>query len=166
MNSRGFSLVELLVIMFLIGILGSIATLNWQEMKVKSDTETQAKTLYADLAAVRLDALYTKRDRSVRIDNQVFKVYSSTVTSVTPVSTKKLTYKTVWNSTSLLTTGGLTFDAQGLMNGNQRSICILPSGDTIDVSSANVDSLVISQARINLGKRTGGDCNSDNIEQK
>lgn len=166
MNSQGFSLVELLVVMLLMGIMGTIATLNWQEMKVKSDTETQAKTLYADLASIRLQALYGKRARTVRIDNQVFKVYSSTDTSGNPIETKKLTYKTVWNSTSLLTTGSLTFDAQGLMNGNERSICILPTGDTIDVSSATVDSLVISQARINLGKRTGGDCNRDNIEQK
>lgn len=166
MNSRGFSLIELLVIMLLMGILGTIATLNWQGMKVKSDTETQAKTLYADLASIRLQALYSKRARSVRIDNQVFKVYSSADTTGDPIETKNLTYMTVWNATSLLKTGSLTFDAQGLMNGNQRSICILPTGDTIDVSSATVDSLVISQARINLGKRTGGNCDSDNIEQK
>lgn len=166
MNCRGFSLVELMVVLVLVGIMLTIATLNWQEMKVKSDTETQAKTLYADLASIRLQALYMKRPRSVRIDNQVFKVYSSADTTGSPIETKKLTYKTVWNSSSILTTGKMVFDAQGLLNGNERSICILPTGDTIDVSTANVDSLVISQARINLGKRTGGDCNSDNIEQK
>lgn len=166
MNGRGFSLVELLVVMFLIGALSAIATLSWQEMRIKSNTESQIRTLYADLATIRLQALYGKRARSVRIDDQIFKVYSSADTSGDPIETKTLNYKTVWNATGILTTGKLTFDAQGLVNGNQRSICILPTGDTIDVSSATVDSIVISQARINLGKRTGGDCKSDYIEQK
>lgn len=161
MGARGFSLVELLIIIALMGILMAIATLSWQEMRTKSYTESQIRTMHADLMSVRLQALYGKRARSVVIADQLFKVYSTADTSVSPIETKKLTYPTVSN-----VSGALVFDAQGLLNGNQRSICILPTNDTSVVNAAAVDSLVISQTRINLGKRTEGDCKSDNIEQK
>lgn len=161
MRQRGFSLVEVLIAIAIMSILLSIATFNWNEMQKKSAIEGQIKTMYADLMEVRLQALYGKRSRSVVIDNQLFKVYSSEVITPTPLETKQLRYP-VWNISSTLTT--LTFDAQGLTS-DQGSLCILPTGDTSLVNSASVDSIVVSQARINLGKRTEGVCKSDNINQ-
>jgi prepilin-type N-terminal cleavage/methylation domain-containing protein len=161
MGQRGFSLVELLVVMVIMGILLTIATLNWNNMQTKSAIESQIKTMHADLLEVRLQALYTKTPRSVVISGQQYKEYATADTSVAPLVTKQLRYPVVWNG------GGttLTFDAQGLTN-NERSICILPTNDTTVVNSASVDSIVVSTARINLGWRNGGDCTSANIDQK
>lgn len=165
MREHGFSLVELMIVIAISGILLAIATLNWNAMQTKSAVESQIKTIYADLTEVRLQALHTKKPRSVIISGQLFKVYSSEVTSVTPVVTKQLRYPITWN-------GGadLTFDEQGLTT-NAGSLCVLPGNDTTTVNSAAVDSIVVSQARINLGKRTGvgagvGGCASASIEQK
>lgn len=159
MCERGFSLVELLTVIAITGILLAIATLNWNAMQTKSAVESQIKTIHADLMQVRLRALTSKTPRSVVINGQVYKAYSSTDISVTPLETKQLRYPVTWSG------GTLTFDAQGLTN-NQGSLCVLPTNSLAVINSAAIDSLVVSQARINIGKRTGTECNSVNIEQK
>jgi prepilin-type N-terminal cleavage/methylation domain-containing protein len=164
MRARGFTLVELIIVIAIMGILMAIATHNWQAMQLKTGVESQIKTMHADLMAIRLQALYRKQPRSVVISGQQFRVYSSTEITSTPLETKQLGYA-VWNNAGTTLTS-LIFDAQGLMNGSERTICILPTNDTLVVNDAAVDSLVVSQARINLGKRTGGDCKSGNVEQK
>jgi prepilin-type N-terminal cleavage/methylation domain-containing protein len=161
MGRRGFSLVEVLVVMTLMGILLTIATLNWNSMQTKSAIESQIKTMHADLMEVRLKALYSKMKRSVVISGQQYKEYATTDTSVAPLVTKQLRYPVVTNGSGTT----VTFDAQGLTN-NERTICILPTNDTTVVNSASVDSIVISTARINLGWRNGGDCTSANVDQK
>jgi prepilin-type N-terminal cleavage/methylation domain-containing protein len=158
MNQRGFSLVELIVILAIIGTLLAIATLNWNEMNTKSGMESQIKKMYADLMEVRLQALYTKTPRSVVISNTQFMVYATADTTTAPIQTKVLRYPITWNKN-----GAITFDAQGLANGAERSMCIDPANE----NSAYVDSIVISAARINLGKRqTGAGCASGTIDQK
>jgi prepilin-type N-terminal cleavage/methylation domain-containing protein len=158
MRQRGFSLVELIIAMAIMGTLLSIATLNWNEMQTKCAIESQIKTMHADLMEVRLNALYTKTARSVVISGTDYKAYATTDITATPLETKQLRYPVVKN-----TGGALTFNTQGLTNGTECSICILPTND----NSAAVDSMVISQCRINLGKRkTGGACDGDHIDQK
>ncbi len=161
MGRRGFTLVELMIVIAIMGTLLAIATLNWNEMQTKAAIESQIKTLHADLMEVRLQALYSKTARCVTISSQEYKAYASTDTSATPVATRKLRYPIVWNGAGTK----LTFDAQGLTS-NERSMCILPTNDTTVVNSAAVDSIVVSPARINLGWRNGGDCESANIDQK
>ncbi|WP_243371423.1 prepilin-type N-terminal cleavage/methylation domain-containing protein [Geotalea sp. SG265] len=162
-SQRGFSLVELVVVIAIMATLLAIATLNWREMNLKSGIENQIKKIHADLMEVRLQALYTKTPRSVVITDYQLKIYATddTSVSVAPISVKDLPYKITWNNGTLL-----TFDAQGLTNGTQGSLCIVPTGDTSVVNSAVVDSIVVSQARLNLGKRTGGACSAGNITQQ
>lgn len=157
MRQRGFTLVELMVVIAITGILLSIATLNWNEMQRKSAIESQIKTMHADLMEVRLQALYGKRARSVVISGQVYKSYSSTVITPTPLETKQLSYPVVTNTNG----STLTFDKCGLVFNGYSAVCVGPVNNT-----AAVDSLVINVSKNNLGKRDGGGCGTSVITQK
>lgn len=160
MRDHGFTLIELLIAIGIMGILMAIATHNWHEMQVKSAVESEIKKIHADLTEIRLQALYRKTPRSVIFSGQQFKIYSSAVTSVDPVVTKQLQYQVKCTGDGLF-----TFNSQGVTSA-MGSICVLPTNDLTVINSAAEDSIVVSQTRLNLGKRTGGDCTSDNIDQK
>lgn len=162
MKNHGFTLIEVLIAIGIMGILMAIATHNWHEMQVKSAVESEIKKIHADLTEVRLQALYRKTPRSVIFSGQQFKIYSSAVTSVDPVVTKQLRYPIVSNGGDPLI---LTFNSQGVTY-DTGSICVLPTNDLTVINSAAEDSIVVSQTRLNLGKRTVGDCTSANIDQK
>jgi type II secretory pathway pseudopilin PulG len=163
--ARGFTIVEVIVVLTIMFILFALGTMTWNRMSMKTEIEKQTKTLFADLMNVRMEAFYTKRERGVVISGKNFTVYSSSVTSGTPVLSKSFTY-------NFRPTGATTiiFDTSGMANGFQGSLCVDPFGSLLQSSDAAVDSLVVSQARINLGKRTAGaNCdtsNSTNIIQR
>jgi prepilin-type N-terminal cleavage/methylation domain-containing protein len=153
MGSRAFSLVELLTVIAIIAILSSIAVLSWNRMTTKGNMEAQIKTVFSDMMTIRSEALYRKRERSVVISGNEFRVYSSSVITSTPLETKKFKFNFAGANT-------VTFDTSGMTNGVVVAICVDPSPN-----GAAVDSLVVSQAKIDLGKR-GGSCAPTNIQQK
>ena len=168
MNQRGFTLVELMVVICISGILLVIATMNWNQMQVKSGIETEIKTMHADLMEVRQQALYTKQKRKVVISGQSYKAYPGNVTTVTPLVSKQLRFPVLWSGSGDLE---LTIDTQGLITATgstaeENFICVAPTGSLTQLNSAAVDSLVLSAAQINLGLRTGGTCNSADIQKK
>jgi prepilin-type N-terminal cleavage/methylation domain-containing protein len=164
-NARGFTIVEIFVVLTIMSILVALAARSWNQMATKSAIEGQIKTVYADLMNARMEALYTKRERSVVISGKTFRAYSSTVTTVSPIVSKTFTYN--FRPTGTTT---ITFDTSGMSNGTQGSVCVDPHGSLLEGNDATVDSLVVSQARINLGKRAAGancDTSADsNIVQK
>ncbi|MDD2580544.1 MAG: type II secretion system protein [Desulfuromonadaceae bacterium] len=162
MRDHGFTLIELLIAIAIMGILMAIATLNWHEMQLKSAVESEIKKIHADLTEIRLQALYSKTARRVILSGQQFKIYSSAETSVDPIVTKQLRYPIVSNGGDPLI---LTFNSQGVTS-DICSICVLPTNDLAVLNSAAEDSIIVSQTRLNLGKRTGGVCDSDHIDQK
>jgi prepilin-type N-terminal cleavage/methylation domain-containing protein len=161
-TDRGFTLVELVVVISIITILTTIATLNWNKMVMKGAVEGQIKTVHADMMSVRLEALYGKRSRSVVVSGTSFSIYSSGVTTVSPVSSKTFKYKF---SPAAAT---VTFDSSGMTN-DQVTICVNAYNEVtlFETTDAYVDSLVISQARLNLAKRPeGGACNANGVTQR
>jgi len=64
-SNHGFSLIELIVIMVIIGILATIAALNFSQWQRKYAIEGQVKEMLADLSNVRMQAIQTKREHRV-----------------------------------------------------------------------------------------------------
>lgn len=160
-TDRGLTLVELIVVIAIAGILMTLATLSWNSYSMKAAVEGQIKALHADMMRVRLEALYGKRSRSVVVAGKTFSVYSSRVTTGTPVSTKTYQYGFISTSANTVAADTVTFDTSGMANAAQITICIDAYDDSLQTSSAYVDSLVVSQARLNLAKRSeGGQCDA------
>lgn len=156
MNSRGFSLIELIVVMAIMGTLLAITTYSFTSYSQKSRIESQTKQLYGDLMEYRAKALYEKREWTFRITATGYGIYSSSNTGVAPVTSVQLRNPVEFSSTT-----AVTFGSQGLANVSDKTVCIAADND------ANVDSVVISQTRVQIGKKqVGMDCTGGRIYAK
>ena len=153
-GSSGFSLIELIVAVAIVGTLLGIASLGFREMSVKSGIERQMKEIYADLMAVRSEALFRKRARAVVVTTSSFAVYSSDVVGGTPLFSKNLPYGVSMSASPL----EIEFDSQGLAS-ISFAICAQTPG------KAASDSIAATQTMIQMGRRKSGGCSYANVEQ-
>ena len=163
MRQRGFTLVEMLFVVAIMGILMSFAGLKYNAMQTKSLIEQEAATIYGTLLELRLQALYRKTGRAATLVGKQFSTYSSQVTTVSPISTIVLTYPVKMGPT---TSNRVVFDASGMMMSEERAICVDPSGTLAD-NLGFKDSVNVSITKIHIGKRRSGSaCEPDFIDQK
>ena len=159
---RGFTLVELAMVIAIIGILITIATMYWSSMQKKGFIEKEVTKIYSTLMSVRLQALYTKTPRRVTFSGKVMKIYPGTDATVPPVESITMTYP-------MVTTGGVNqvdFDIDGLNLTGETAICVDPTG-TMGSNAGNTDSVDVMAAKIFMGKRqSGATCDPKNIDQK
>lgn len=163
MSQKGFSIVEMIIVMAIIGVLVAVATLNYSKMQQKASVDGQTRKLLAEITNVRVQALYTKNPRSIKLENNMMKVYPSDDTSVAPQSQVMFAYPIVTNFTD----NTITFNTSGLVTTVGGSICIDPAGNLVKENAGSMDSLVVSKARINAGKRNkGAACAAEQINQQ
>lgn len=154
MKTQGFTLVELLIVIVLIGILSTIGTFAFSEYTRKTQITSQTRTLYGDLMEYRLKALYEKKNWTFKINAASYGIYSSANTAVAPVTTTTLKNSVTFNNTT-----DVVYDSQGLANVSGKTVCVSAAND------APVDSLVISFSRVQIGKKkVGTSCAAANID--
>jgi prepilin-type N-terminal cleavage/methylation domain-containing protein len=152
MREDGFTLVELMVAVAIIATLLTIGTLAFNSMTRKSAIEAQTKEIYADLMTARSEALYRKTSRSVIVTATQFTINDSAGTAVL-----QKTYKQTMAENNA---NVVTFGENGVAD-VPNIYCIGPGGN-----EAAIDSVIVSSTIILTGKRTGGACNSANIQAK
>jgi prepilin-type N-terminal cleavage/methylation domain-containing protein len=161
MKRAGFSLVELIVILAIMGILFTVATLNFNSWLRKSQIEAKTREIYDSLNEARLNSIYQKKPHALVLDTNsvLFKQYSSENEAKFASGTKILR---TMNSTYSLTkiNGGafsgeyVMFDSRGYTLPPYLTIYLNPV-----MSGAMYDCIVVHAARVNMGQ--GTDANND-----
>lgn len=159
-RKSGFSLVELVVVMAIIGILLSIGTINFNQWLKKSRIEAQVRQMVTDFSELRVKAFTTKQRHSITVNrlSYVLKSYSSEGENrfngtIIPSGTHEVLFP-------LKTSTGADYD--GVLYEMDSRGMLLNIGGTIFLDYQNVspaiDCLTMHFIRINPGKKNGSNC--------
>ena len=156
MNKSGFSLIELIVVIGIISIILTIATMDFHNWTVKSNVEKETREMYADFSSLRTRAIYT--NKRIRISlipkNYTFRSYSASepLTAGTIIESKTIPYAITLEDGSSISGKTIDFDTHGFTNN------VLTIRVAAPISNAALDCLVILNGQTNLGKMKNGNC--------
>jgi len=155
----GFTLVELMIVVAIIGIIMAIATMNFTQSNDKYTVESYTKEIYSILMQARNDAANTNTQIRVTLAANLLTTHQDTngdgvVDAGEPTTTNPYP-RFVMNSNIA---GGLPatiiFDRRGLTT-NFQTINITGYSPN---ASPGVDCITIAATRVNMGLMTGGAC--------
>lgn len=159
MQSRGFSLIELLTIVGILSILYAIGTLSFNTYQKRYRTEAQTRFLFSEIQKARADAICQRRGTRVKVYRDRFEVYSSQqddASGVEPLQTYPLRFPVILKKADKsVDSYPIDFEPRGIIDTDSSwngSICIEDNA----VSGA-VDSIKIFSTRISIGKKGQGD---------
>lgn len=155
-DEAGFSLVELVVVIGIVGILLTIGTINFNQWLIKNRVEAQVRQMATDFSELRVRAFTTKQTHriTVNVSSYIFKSYSSESDGGTIIPSGMHTVQfPLKTSTGADFDGTFEFDPRGMSMGNVNSIFL----DSQNASPA-LDCLKIHTIRINPGKKNGSNC--------
>ncbi len=159
-DESGFSLVELVVIIAIMGILMTIATLNFNQWMVKNSVEAQVRQMASDFSQLRVKAFTLKQRHSITVnrDSYVFKSYSSEnenefLGTVLTSGTKMVQFPLKKASGAYYGGEVYEMDVRG-MSSDKYTIFLEHSNS----ASPALDCLTLHTLRINPGKKNGSNC--------
>lgn len=160
MGKSGFSLIELMIVVALIGILLGAATLAFNDYVARANIEKQTKTLYSDIINARSESMFRRAGRYTTITSNLFNIYSSNSLMGQPVKTTYLKSAIQSNdSTIRFNERGLLVDAAGALLDHSVFICVAAA------NSAALDSIIIGTVNVQMGKNNGA-CDQAGVTPK
>jgi prepilin-type N-terminal cleavage/methylation domain-containing protein len=171
-GERGFTIIELLVVVIISMILMAIAALSFKDWVTRYNVEAEIKQMYAEIQSARLRAMEKKRAHFVVFDAPARTITVVDDSSPAPygngtIETTDTVVKTVALTNSVTFSAGfpatLSFDAKGIANVGTATGAMCVASRV----SPDFDCLTIGQSRINMGKLTAqGGCIVANCQPK
>ncbi len=160
-SSKGFSLTELIIVIFLISTVLAIATLNFNHWQRKYNIEAQVKEMLSDLTAVRQMAIQTKKEHEIILNPKMISVRrynDESDTTGTVVFSRNLNY-----TIQKFSEGTLSSFSDTISRINSRGYTIRADHNMtiavgVGLGEPAYDCLVIHWARTNVGKIHGNSC--------
>lgn len=161
-TESGFSLVELVVVIAIMGILLSIVALNFNQWLIKNRVEAQVRKMTTDFSELRVKAFTTKQRHSITVNrlSYVFKSYSSANEDIAegdiiPSGTYTVEFPLKKNASEDHDNTIFDIDSRGMLPNIGGTIYL----DYINATPV-VDCLTLNYVRINPGKRNAAwsDC--------
>jgi prepilin-type N-terminal cleavage/methylation domain-containing protein len=162
----GFTLVEIMIVVAIIGIVLAIATMNMRQWNDKYTVESYTKEIHSILMRARNDAANTNSQVRVTLAANLVTTHqdddgdgiveatdgNGVIDAGEPTTTKPYPQFTMNSSLGLPET--IAFDRRGMTNDTQ-TISITGYSPN---ASPGVDCIAVANTRINMGVMTGGAC--------
>jgi prepilin-type N-terminal cleavage/methylation domain-containing protein len=165
-HSGGFSLIELLAVISIVGILLGIAVISGHDWIVRSQVEAQTREMFADLMSARVSAMQRNRVYFVKMAANQYAIYEDTYDPANPTSPDGDGWLQVGNDRPVMqkdTRYALDSFGTTTFNFSNCGTCELASGPSntihiVSTAAPSFDCIILSTTRLLMGKWNGTDC--------
>ncbi|HOP85092.1 MAG TPA: prepilin-type N-terminal cleavage/methylation domain-containing protein [Syntrophorhabdaceae bacterium] len=172
---KGFSLLELMVVVIIVGILAGMSVFGYRNFTIKNEINNQIMAIYGDLVKLRMMAMRNNKMTFMELTSDNYIGYVDTnENEVLDTGVDAIILQANQNPDVLFTSKGMfshpvSFSGGGFISFNSRGFSNTPCTICI-FSNVNptYDCIKVSQTKINLGKikTQSSGCTSANCETK